>query len=57
MEDIESGLHAAVQFDQTVERLLVSFAVRVFDNTSVHHMRRTAPGRRVRMFFYIIVFS
>lgn len=50
MEDLESGLHAAVQFGQTTERLLMPFAVRVFDITPVHHMRRIAPGRRVRMF-------
>lgn len=47
MEDVESGLHTAVQLGQTVERLLVSFAVRVFANTRVHHMRRNAPGSRV----------
>ena len=54
MEDITSGLYAAVQFGQTVERLFVPFAVRVFANTRVHHKRRNAPGCYVRMF---IVYS
>lgn len=55
MEDIESGLHAAVQFGQIIERLLVSFAVHVFDHTCVHYMCRIAPWCLVRIFFVFIV--
>jgi len=56
MENIASGLYATVQFGETVERLRVPFVVRVFADTRVHHMRRNAPGRRVRIFnvYYII---
>jgi len=54
MENIASGLYATVQFGETVERLRVSFVVRVFANTRVHHMCRNAPGRSVRMFIIII---
>jgi len=55
MEDIESGLHAVVQFGKIIERLLVSFAVHVFDNTRVHYMCRITPWRLVRIFFVFIV--
>lgn len=50
MENTASGLYATVQFGETVERLRVSFVMRVFATTRVHHMCRNASGCRVRMF-------